>query len=599
MGLNGKIKNMTKYSGSEKLNVAFRKSFYLILLFLFLIAVVYFLFFGEYVFFYQEKLHLFIYSKDYLLPFTLKPGGLLEYAGIFLTQGYYNEFYGSLLFSAILVLFALIFKKISMQISCHFFMIPVLIIPSCILLLLQTNFSWLLQYNLGFLLTFIYFSFSLYNNTKIRIISILLFPLFYYLAGGYALIFLIIYLTYFFVFDKWVYPVALLAVAVFSFLIFKQFLFLQPDTALITNALPSPVNFGKLQYLYIVFIIIVFYPLGIKIVSLLTEKRKRNQPISLFPVIVIFLATIFFLIRQYDTNVANLFRLEKYLYRQDWNSIIKHQEKHPIENLNAQYYYNIALAEKGILCDRMFHAPQDYGTQSIIIPWDSKAGIHNIFRGVYFYYTIGLINEAHRWAFEAMVSLGYRPEILKMLVKTNLINGYYDVARKYIKLLKQTILYKDWAEKYENMLDKPELIKNDSELGEKILLQPKKDFLIRLENPQSNILLMLDSNSENKIAFEYKMAWLLLEKNLKAIVNETNRFQELGYNKLPRHIEEAVVISRAYGDLFGNGSFHISKDVIDKYSQYETLMTYYRGRKPGIKFKNDYSDTYWYYLDYH
>lgn len=596
MGLNGKIKNIIEYSGSEKLNVVFRKSFYLILLFLFLIAVVYFLFFGEYVFFYQEKLHLFIYSKDYLLPFTLKPGGLLEYAGIFLTQCYYNEWYGSLLFSTILVLFALIFKKISRQISCNFFMIPLVTIPSCILLLLQTNFSWLLQYNLGLLLTFIYFSLSLYNNTKIRIISILLFPLFYYLSGGYALIFLIIYLTYFFIFDKWVYPVALSVVAISSLIIFKQFLFLQPDAVLITNSLPAPVNFGKSLYLYLV--IIVFYPLVIKIVYLITEKRKRNQPAPLFPVIAIFLVTIFFLIKQYDTNVVNLFRLEKYLCRQDWNSIIKHQEKHKIENLNAQYYYNIALAEKGILCDRMFHAPQNYGTQSIMIPWDSKAGVHYIFRGIYFYYTIGLINEAHRWAFEAMVSLGYRPEILKMLVKTNLINGYHDVARKYIQLLKKTILYKDWAEKYENMLDKPEIIKTDPELGEKMLLQPKNDFLIRLENPQSNILLMLDSNPENKIAFEYKMAWLLLEKNIDAIANETKIFQELGYNKLPRHIEEAVVISRAYGDLFGNNRFTISKDVIDKYSQYETLMTYYRGRKPGIKFKNDYSDTYWYYLDY-
>ncbi len=42
-------------------------------------------------------------------------------------------------------------------------------------------------------------------------------------------------------------------------------------------------------------------------------------------------------------------------------------------------------------------------------------------RGGYFYYTIGMINEAHRWAFENMVMKGLSPEGLKMLIKTEII----------------------------------------------------------------------------------------------------------------------------------------------------------------------------------
>lgn len=34
----------------------------------------------------------------------------------------------------------------------------------------------------------------------------------------------------------------------------------------------------------------------------------------------------------------------------------------------------------------------------------------------------------------------------KRLAETNLINGQYEVAAKYLRLLRKTIFYRDWAE---------------------------------------------------------------------------------------------------------------------------------------------------------
>ena len=182
---------------------------------------------------------------------------------------------------------------------------------------------------------------------------------------------------------------------------------------------------------------------------------------------------------------------------QDWDGVIKTQETCQLSNLIAEYYYNLALAEKGLLCERMFFGRQDFRTRSLIIPWDSQAGINNIFRGVYFFYAIGMINEAHRWAFESMVMQGYRPENIKLLIKTNLINGHYKIAEKYINVLKKTWHYRKWAEKYESMLNNPESIKSNPELGEKIRIRPVADFSIRIKNPQTNIPALLMSNPDN------------------------------------------------------------------------------------------------------
>lgn len=64
-------------------------------------------------FFYQENLSLFVFSGEYLQQFTIKPGGLLEYAGNFFIQGYFSYLYGSVILSLVFTLLAIIFLKIN------------------------------------------------------------------------------------------------------------------------------------------------------------------------------------------------------------------------------------------------------------------------------------------------------------------------------------------------------------------------------------------------------------------------------------------------------------------------------------------------------
>lgn len=602
MNKNGKEKIKSEQNISQVKTRTGKFDIHFLFAILFVFSFLYFYLFGNYVFFYQENLSLFVFSSEYLQQFAVKPGGFLEYAGNFFTQGYFNSVYGSIILSAIFTLLAIVFLKINKRLfPDRSYSLPFIVLPSCLLLLMQTNFNYLIHNNLGFLVVALYFLFSISSERKsFRIFVMAFFPLFYYFVGAYAWIYLGMYFIYSLINKKVIYPFVLLIIASLSFLLVKEVLFLQPIDELLCYPLLLKDYFKNPVFIYLLYGFIVFYPLLLKATYLIKIKKEHTRTLTTYSVLVIFSLTIFFQSRLYNPGTADLFKLEKLLYEQDWNGVIKHQETSQSANLVAQYYYNIALSEKDMLCDRMFYGRQNFGTQSIIIPWDSQTSINKIFRGVYFFYTIGLINEAHRWAFESMVIQGYRPENIKLLIKTDLINGHYKMAEKYIYVLKRTLHYRSWAKKYEEMLYHPEMIQSDPELGEKIKLQTKVDFPIRIKNPQSNVILLLQSNPNNKKAFEYKLAWFMLEKNVGGIVNEINKMKGMGYTRIPRHIEEVALFSNAnIGPLPDLGGLKISPETESRYSQYESSLMYIdRNKSSGSsEIQKSMRNTFWYYLD--
>jgi hypothetical protein len=569
---------------------------------IFILSGLYFYLFGNYIFFYQENFSLFVFSCDYLEQFASKPGGLLEYAGNFLSQFYFSAICGALILAVLFTSVAIIFYKINRKLSADrpfSLLFPAL--TSCILILAQTNINYLIHNNLGFLLTGLFFLFSISAEKKgLHILILALFPLFYYLTGAFAWIFLGMFILYNLFRKKVIYPVCLLVIAGLSLLLFKNVIFLQPWSDLLYYPLPLKGYFNNPMVLWFLFLFFVFYPFLLSITRLINIQDKHKRTFPIFAVILPILLTILILYGTYNKGVVDLFKLEEMFIAKDWNGVIKEQEKSQSRNPVAQYYYNVALSENGMLCDRLFFAPQDYGSKAISIAWNSQIPMNKMFRGVYFYYSIGLINEAHRWAFESMVIQGYRPENIKLLIKTDLINGHYKVAEKYISVLKKTLHYRSLAKRYEAMLLNPELIKSDPELGEKIRLKPQDDFIITIRNPQKNIASLLQSNPGNKKAFEYNMAWLMLEKNIVGVVDEMYKLTDLGYSKIPRHVEEAAIIFKSNAGLLPElNTLKISNETESRFSEYLSTMKYVNRKKTpvGSGIKKELKNTYWYYLD--
>lgn len=572
---------------------------YLLILF-FILSFFYFLFFGDFVLYFQEHQSLFIISKEYLRNFFITPGGLLELAGKFISQLYINTVLGAFVLSLILILPVILLLKINKYLFYQqSFTLLFALIPSCLLLLLQIHRYHQLEYNIGFLIVLLYLLYAIQPAfKKYRYIVIAVFPVVYYVIGAYIWIFLIMYIIYTFIHGtgkrKYLIPAYICILTGLSIIVFESLLFFQPLNKLVLHPLPIIKDTKYLIILYILIVYLAVYPLLSKIQFLYKIKNKKT--VSLVSVIFVFLLTVFLMTRIFNPQIRLAFRIQKYVLNNKWEEAIKLQEKSKSNNLLGKYFYNIALAETGQLSDRLFKGKQDFGIQALFFPWDQKY----LTRGEYFYYSIGLLNEAHHWAYESMVAYGYQPENIKLLAKINLINGNYPIAEKYINLLKKSPNYRKLARIYEQMLHNPENIRLNPEFEEKLNLIPKENFFIDIL-PQNNLLAILKSNTNNKKAFEYKIAWFLLTKNIDALNESINELKKIGYTKIPLHIEEAILVyaevSKNFPDLQG---YSIRMETLDRFTQY--VNDYQLFRNNPLQLKNNmnlkFSDTFWYYYHF-
>jgi hypothetical protein len=113
---------------------------------------------------------------------------------------------------------------------------------------------------------------------------------------------------------------------------------------------------------------------------------------------------------------------------------------------------------------------------------------------------------------------------------------------------------------------------------------PKTDFFIQVGSPQNNIPLLIGSNPGNKRAFEYKMAWLMLSKDIEGIVSQVKILKTLGYTRIPRHLEEAVMIYyNVKGSLPDLGGLPISNETRSRFDQYVAAFKATRQNKDQAK----------------
>ncbi len=474
--------------------------------------------------------------------------------------------------------------------------------PPVLLLIMQTHYYHLMMYDLGFLLVLIYFLISILSEKKTcRYITLALFPLFYYLDGAYALIFIGLYIIYFLFYikkpEKYYFPLILLALAGISVILFNRIFLLQSVKQLFLYPLPFINDLMHQKLFYILTGYMILYPALCKFAGSGSLKRPNKRFINLIPGAIVLCLTVVLLITGYNSQTARVINLEKLVFQGKWNDAIQYHEKFPSENMIGQYFYNIALSESGQLCDRLFHGKQDFGTGSLFLPWSSE----HINWGAYSFYAVGLINEAQRWAYEEMVVYGPRPQNMKLLVKSSLINGKYTLAEKYTGVLKNTLFYNSWAKEYEKMIGDTSAIRSHPELGKKIKIMPQTDFFVFLESPEQNLPVLVDETPANREAFEYLMSWLLLSKEVETLVNNIRLMKKIGYIRIPKHIEEAIMIYYNSQGVFPDlGGLPVSNETVLRFEQY--FGAYKKARQnPGTmkeKMQKQFGNTFWYYFHF-
>ncbi len=78
-------------------------------------------------------------------------------------------------------------------------------------------------------------------------------------------------------------------------------------------------------------------------------------------------------------------------------------------------------------------------------------------------YYNGKFNLSYRWAMEHSVQYGKRVFFYKYMVKSALLNGEYMLAKRYNDILKGTLFHRAWAEEMEKYIEDPSLIEGNAE----------------------------------------------------------------------------------------------------------------------------------------
>jgi hypothetical protein len=213
------------------------------------------------------------------------------------------------------------------------------------------------------------------------------------------------------------------------------------------------------------------------------------------------------------------------------------------------------------------------------------------------YYHLGMINTAQTFFFEAQEGI---PDFQKSarfsqaLAKTNLLNRDYEVARKYVNGLKQTIFYRKWAKQTERLLDNPVLIEAIPEYAQMRSVRIKnRDFLFSQDEMDSMLGLLYLDNPSNTIAMNYLLAWCLLRKDLPRFF-ECHQLLRVGYDA--RHYQEAVILHWSLThETPEDLPEYISPKVERRFSEF---ITDFRSGKDEEIMQKKYGDTYWFYYCY-
>jgi hypothetical protein len=572
------------------------------LLILFSGTFIFFGFFADYVEFYQEKLSLFIFTGDFFRENITQPGSLLVYSGKFLSTFYYYPVAGSLVISLIITLIVYLMSVILSNLSG---IRPTIIpfIAGILLVFLQADYQFLIVCSFGLLLQLV-FVWILLKLPK-GYLPFFLFPIWYMVTGNFAIIAALMYMI---ILAKrpygsvWIRIIIIPAVILITIWILKQFILFQPLSNLAFYPL-SDESTGSQLWLYLI-------TTGIIVTSPLTANLKIKHRLFANPedsvrgyignaLLLISLLAIF--IFKFDRVNKEYFKVQKLFFSEKYEELTKYLTLHPTSNRLTIYLNNIALCETGRLNDRLFWLPQSPDGQSLFLKWEMYAEVLKL--GGYFYYTTGMINEAHRWAFENMVMRGIAPEDLKMLIKTEVINGNYKMASKYISILKSTLFYRKEALAFEKLVGSEEMVESDPELGRKRKEQIENDFFSITDNPYINIERVFSADPLNRKVFDYRMAYLMITENYQELASGIGMLKGLGYSKIPLHLEEAALVCRMSGSvaISGLGDLRINPQTESRFSQFlETFRQYGNNLKTAQPFlKQKFGNTFWYWAFYH
>jgi len=490
----------------------------------------------------------------FFLTFLSYPGGPLEYTGAFLSQLFYYSWAGALVVTMQAWLLSLCIDYL-LKATNLMRIRWIRFIPPILLLILYTRYTYHFPTTLAFLtalllvclylkMTLSQIAISRYLGTFLSLSVIL-----YYLAGGAFLLFAVICALYELLFRfRWKMSLFyLLSAAVIPYVVGLLVFGISIIDAF-CNMLPF--SWKTLYYearkrgVTIVYLLYLLPPLTLLVSGLWqillsrpgsAKRAKTGRLVKIFSwyrhspklrwvseslLLLAIAGSAVFLSR--DDNLKTRFKVDYYAYHKMWPELLKSARSNPTNPFMA-HAVNRALYHTGRLNYDMFSWPQspDYlfltNTGYKWVDWQ----IFNVFLD------LGLLNIAENALTDCLEGLGDRPMVLQRLALINMVKANHDSARVYLGALSKTLFDADWANYYLARLKSDPDLSEETEIQRLRSLCLQKDFGYTTVPVEKMLLRLLEKNKQNRMAFEYLMAWYMLNKHLGKLALNIGRLQDL------------------------------------------------------------------------
>ena len=539
---------------------------------------------------YQEQLQFFRFGADYFLESVVVPGGLGDWMTGFLVQFFYYAPLGSLILSILLGLIQFLTWKNMGKGS--FASYPLSFLPAAAMFLFFGGEENLVTAAVA-LIASLAAAVCLARIRKAGLrdsITVALIPVMYAMFGGISFIIPVIVGI-----NRPVRKEGMKGTIIFA----GASLIMAAVTIIIARiCAPYPldrlilgVHYHRFSYIIPLYawISVILVP----VVMLAAAAIRKDKAFALTLAAVIIPAACL-IPSSIDLDKEELFGYDFMARMGQWNKILATADKNKPESPIAVECTNLALAKTGHLASDMFAFYQN-GTAGLLPKYVRDHFTPGPTGTVY--YHLGMINTAQTFFFEAQEGI---PDFQKSarfsqaLAKTNLLNGNYAVARKYVNALKQTIFYRRWAEQTEKLLDNPALIEAVPEYAHMRSVRIRsKDFLFSQDEMDSMLGLLYLDNTTNTIAMNYLLAWCLLRKDLPRFI-ECHQLLQIGYDA--RHYQEAAILYWSLNHDSPEGMpGYISRQVESRFTKF---ISDFRSGKNEEIMQKEYGDTYWFYYCY-
>ena len=180
--------------------------------------------------------------------------------------------------------------------------------------------------------------------------------------------------------------------------------------------------------------------------------------------------------------------------------------------------------------------------------------------------------------------------MVKRLAETNLINGQYEVARKYLQMLEKTVFYRPWAQRTMAMLGDEKAINAHPLYGTLRQYRLQEDLLFSERELDKICGQLFMHNPQNMMAAQYLLMMPLLDKDVPRFMQYVQAVQNrIQYN--PRSCQEAIAFA------FMQQGQQPPQGIVNQLTlqQMNDFARIYSGNKESSELER-FRNTVWYYL---